>query len=45
MAPTKHVDITAVWGALVKLIEALTELAENANRAIDEDRARLDGKR
>lgn len=37
MAPTKHVDITAVWGALVELIQELTKLAKNANRAVERD--------
>lgn len=29
-----------VWGSLVDLIKELTKLAANANRSIDEDRAR-----
>lgn len=44
MAPTKHTDISAVWAALAQLIDELTKLAKNANRAIDEDRERLAAK-
>lgn len=45
MAKTKEVQpIEAVWAALVVLIDELTKLAQNANRAIDEDRERLNKK-
>lgn len=44
MAPTKMQPLEAVWGALVILIDELTKLAKNANRAIDEDRERLNKK-
>lgn len=45
MATTKQATASAaaiehVWGALVELLKELTALAKNANRAIDEDRAR-----
>lgn len=41
MAPTtKQADIFTVWASLARLLDALTKLAENANRSIDEDRAK-----
>lgn len=35
---TKHVDITAVWGALADLLKALTRLANAAADQVEQEK-------